>query len=120
MSPATEQSKSIPRKTLTDFAVFQNKIRDNTAKICTAGENILKKSLGFTVLKYALAATTEFGISLLTASEMTIELKTLVNKTPLAKATDVNKISFFIFLVFSFLNFNKNFIIKTKFQKISN
>jgi len=59
----------------------------------------LKKSPGFTVLKYSLAAIIEFGISLLAASEITIELKIFENKTPQANATDKNRITFFIVLL---------------------
>jgi len=74
ISPATAHNKAIPKNILTDFPAFQNKTKDTNVKIWLAGENILKKSPGFTVLKNARAAMTELGISLSVATALTNEL----------------------------------------------
>lgn len=49
----------------------------------------------------------ELGILLSVATAMTSELKILANKTPLATATEVNRINFFMVGVF-YLNKDKN------------
>ena len=64
----------------------------------------MKKFPGFTVLKNTFAARTEFGISLSVALAITIELKIFANKTPLASATEVRRITFFITLLIYLLN----------------
>jgi hypothetical protein len=72
---------------------------DINVRTCEAGEKILKKSPGFVTLKNSPPAITELGISLSVATAMTIEVYKFANKTPLATATDVRRIIFFIFCV---------------------
>lgn len=69
---------------------------DSKVRHWLAGENILKNSPGFTVLKNSLAATIEFGMSWSVAAAITSELKMFANSTPLAKAAEVKRIIFFI------------------------
>jgi len=96
ISPKMEKSKAMPRNNRTFFEFFQNKTRDINDKICERGEKILKKLPGFTTLKNSLPATIELGISLSVATAITKEVKIFANKTPLATATDVRRIIFFI------------------------
>ena len=53
---------------------FQYKMSDSNANTSVTGQNILKKSPGFTVLKYSLVAITEAGMLLSTATALTNEL----------------------------------------------
>lgn len=83
---------------------------DSKVRNWLKGENILKKFPGFAVLKNTLAAMTELGISLSVATAITIELKIFENRTPLATATEVRRINFFISLSIRYNKYSKNLL----------
>jgi len=58
------RTKATPKHNRIEGDDLQNSIKTNSANTWFAGENILKKFPGVTVLKYDLAAPIEFGMSL--------------------------------------------------------